>query len=78
MARSLKAAHVDADLGDDDRCRQAANAGDGAEHFDGYTKGFDVAVDLLVDRGDGRVEGVDLVQVQLEQEAVMLGYPAVQ
>jgi hypothetical protein len=41
-------------------------------------KGSTLRVDLLVDAGDGRIEGVDLVQMQLEQEAVMLGHPAAQ
>ena len=34
---------------------EAADAGIGGRHFDGGEKGFDVAVDLLVDAGNGRV-----------------------
>ena len=36
-------------------------------------KGFEVALDLLVDLGDGRIDGIDLVQMQLEQKTVMPG-----
>ena len=33
-------------------------------------------VDLLIDAGDGLVEGVDLLEVKGEQEAVAPGHPA--
>ena len=51
MASGFKAAHVDADLGDDHLGRNAV------QHFAGDPKRFDVAVDLLIDAGDGRVLG---------------------
>ena len=35
-------------------------------------------VDLLVDLGDGRVEGVDWSQMQAQQEAMVSGHPALQ
>ena len=35
-------------------------------------------VDLLIDAGDGLVEGVDLLEVKGEQEAVVPGHPAAQ
>ena len=45
--------------------RERADAGNAAQHFDGDAKGFDVAVDLLIDAGDGRIHGIDLIQMQL-------------
>jgi hypothetical protein len=55
MAFGGETAHVDADLRHDHLGRKAAEAGNGAQHFDGFTKGFDVAVDLLVNASDGRI-----------------------
>jgi hypothetical protein len=40
-------AHIDTDLRHDHLDREAADPGNGFKHFDGYAKGFDVAVDLL-------------------------------
>jgi uncharacterized protein with FMN-binding domain len=58
--------------------REAANAGDGGQHFDGCAKGFYVAVDLLIDAGKGRIESIDLVQMKSQHEAVMSRHPATQ
>jgi hypothetical protein len=68
VARGRKAAHVDAYLGYDYLCREGADARKGAQHFDGGAKGFDVRAHLLVDAGDGRIEAVNLIQMQLEQK----------
>ena len=78
MARGLEAAHVDADLCDQHLCCQGADTRDSGQLFDSGAKGFDVRAHLLVDVGDGRVDGVDLIQVQLEQEAFMRGDSATQ
>jgi len=78
MAFGLEAAHVDADLRHHDLGREAADARDGGEPFDGYAKGFDVAVDLLIDAGNGRVYSIEMVQMQLQHEAVMSGCPSAQ
>ena len=46
MAFGAEAAHIDADLRHHYLSREAADSRDGGEHFDGYAKRFDVAVDL--------------------------------
>jgi hypothetical protein len=46
---------------------RGAEAGNGAEHFDGYPKGFDVGVDLLIDAGKGCVQSINLVQMEPER-----------
>ena len=76
MAGVREAAHVDADLGDDDLRGQVTEAGDGAQQPDRLTERVKSAVHLLVDRGDGSLQGIDLTQVQAQQEAVALGDPA--
>jgi hypothetical protein len=58
--------------------QEAAEAGNGAQHFDGYTKRFDVAVDLLIDASHGCVQSIDLLQMQPQHEAVMGRHPAAQ
>jgi hypothetical protein len=60
MAFGAEAAHIDTDLRHDHLGCEAADAGDGDQHFDGYAKGFDVAVDLLIDAGNGRIHIVEL------------------
>ena len=45
---------------------------------DGGAKGLDVGVDLRIDLGDRRVERVDLLEMQAQQEAMVLGHPAAQ
>src|SRR3954466_10464516 len=53
VARGREAAHVDADLGDDDLRGQVTEAGDGAQQPDRLTERVEIAVHLLVDLGDG-------------------------
>jgi hypothetical protein len=67
-----EARHVDADLGDEDLGGGVADSGCGRQDFDFGTKGLDGRAHLLVDGGNGALESLDLVQVQLEQEAMML------
>ena len=78
MAFGAEAAHIDADLRHHYLSREAADSRDGGEHFDGYAKRFDVAVDLLIDAGNGDIQSIALVQVQPQQEAVMGRHPATQ
>jgi hypothetical protein len=35
-------------------------------------------VDLAIDSVDGGIEGIDVLEVQLQQEAVVIGHPAAQ
>src|SRR3954465_14295488 len=73
VAGGREAAHVDADLGDDDLRGQVTDAGDRAQQPDRLTKRVEIAVHLLVDLGNGDLQGIDLTQVQAQQEAVALG-----
>ena len=73
-----EAAHVDPNLGHDHLGREAADTGDGAQHFDGDTKGFDAAVDLLIDAGNGRIHRLQMIQMQPQHKAVMGRHPAMQ
>ncbi len=78
MAFGLEAAHVDADLRDHHLGRQRTDAGDGGQHFDGYAKGFDVGTHLLIDRGDGFIHSIEMVQMQPQHEAMMGRHPSAQ
>src|SRR4051812_15447400 len=70
VAGGREAVHVDANLGDDDLRGQVTDAGDGAQQPDRLTERVEIAVHLLVDLGDGGRQGIDLTQVQAQQEAV--------
>ena len=70
MTFGLEAAHVDADFRDHHLGGEIADTGNGGEHFDGYTKGFEVAIDLLIDAVDGRIYSIEMIQMQLQQEAM--------
>ncbi len=67
MAGGREAAHVDADLGDDDLRGQVTEAGDGAQQPDRLTERVEIAVHLVVDLGDGGLQSIDLTQVQAQQ-----------
>ena len=56
----------------------SARMTDGGQQQDGYAKRLDLHIDLPIDRAVGDVESFDMVQVQLQQEAVVIGHPAVQ
>src|SRR6202051_3140611 len=55
-------AHIGTDLRHDHLGREAADARNGFQHFDGYAKGFDVAVDLLINAANGRIQSIQLIQ----------------
>jgi hypothetical protein len=57
--------------------RPATDPRDRGQDGDPRTKGLDIGVDLAIDLSNGRVDGIDLLEVQL-QEAVVLGRPAAQ
>jgi len=73
-----EAAHVAADLGKDDASAQFVDPRNGGQQVDGGAKGLDLSVDLLIDGADRRVDGVDLLQMQAQQKAVMPGEAAAQ
>src|SRR5215469_12005585 len=63
-----EAAHVAADLGEDDASAQFVDAGNGGQQMDRGAKGLDLSVDLLIDGLDRRVYGVYLLQMQAQQK----------
>ena len=67
-----------ADFGNDDFGGKGADAGDRAQDGDCLPKGLDVGVNLLVDFGNGRIDGVDLLKKQAQDKAVMLGAASTQ
>ncbi len=73
-----KPAHVGSDLGHDDLGRRAAYTGDRDQQFNGGTKRFEVGLDLPIDAGDRCIQGVEVVRMQPQQEAVMGRHPAAQ
>jgi len=66
-----KPAHVDADLRQDDLGADFADPRDGAQLLDGVTKGGESCIDLPIDRGDAGIEHVDLLQMEIEQKAMV-------
>ena len=56
----------------------AATQGIEGEELGRGTKGGEVGIDLPIDLSNGRIEGIDLLQMQAQQEAVMLLHPAVE
>ncbi len=66
-----KAAHVDADLGQKGLGAEVVEARNGLYDLGGLTKGVEIGLHLLVDPRDRPIEGVDLLQMELEQEAVV-------
>ena len=74
MALAREAAHVDADLGDDDLGTELADARNSAQDLDRRAKGLDVGLDLLVNSGYGLTEGGHVVQMQPQHEPVMCGH----
>src|SRR4029077_14297303 len=89
MSSGREAAHVAADLGEYGVRRQAANAGDRRQAPDQLAKGWrsvghlrvhavDLPGDLSIDLPDRPIERIPLLQMQLQQKAVVLAQPAMQ
>ena len=60
MPGGRKAAHVGADLGDDDLSGQVTDAWDAPQQLDCLAKRAEIAVHLGIDLGDGDIERIDL------------------
>src|SRR6266436_3825179 len=84
-----KAVHVATDLGHDGGGRQGADSGDGAQKLDQGAKGdltarplrmqaADPLIDLAVDLSDRPIQAIPLLQVQVEEKAVVVRQPPVQ
>ena len=89
MPGGREAAHVAADLGEDRRRREDTDAGDRAQQQDQLAKGhlsvlrrrvhaLDPSIDLPIDVLDRRIRCIPLCEMQLQQEAVMIGQPPMQ
>ena len=63
--------HVGADLGQDDLGAQFADPRDRAQLLDRVTKAGERGIGLPVDVGDAGIKGVDLLQMQPEQETML-------
>jgi hypothetical protein len=66
-----KPAHVGADLRQDDLGAQFADPTDHAQLLDGVTKGSQPGIDLPINRGDAGIERHDLLQMEIEQGAMV-------
>ena len=73
MGGGGEAAHVGADLGEDDGGRERAHAGDGGQPRGGLAERFEALAQLGVDLGDGGVDRIRLAEVDPEQQTLMVG-----
>ncbi len=64
MAGRREAAHVGADLSEKDAGRQFSDSGNAGQDRDQVAKGREVGLDLLIDLGDGPVQGIDLLKME--------------
>ena len=78
MTMGREAVHIGTDLGHDGAGAQLADPGDRDQEGDGGAKGLKVGLDLAIDLGNGDVDGIDVLKVQAQHEAVMVGQPAAQ
>ena len=68
MAGGREAAHINANLGDDDLCAQVADAWNATQQADCRTKGLEIVLHPLVDLSGGVIQHVDLAQMQAQLE----------
>lgn len=59
-------APVDADLRNHHFSFQAADDGDGSQHFHGYAKALELGAHLMIDSGDSRIHSLRMVRVNLQ------------
>ena len=78
MCRRGKSAHVSADFGGNDSCTEFADSRNGDQQFDGDAKGGNTSFHLAIDLAKSGINGVDLLKVQPQQEAVVRHDPAAQ
>jgi len=68
--------HIETDLGDQHLRGRLADTRDGHQPTASLIERDELAVDLLVDAGDRRVEMVDIREMQPQHRAVMVAEPA--
>ena len=78
MTAGGKAGHVNSDLGKNCLCSQGLDARNGSYLFDGGAKGRNGGLHLLVDSGNGGIEGVDLIEMKAQEEAMLRRHAAAQ
>ena len=78
MADGGKPRHVDADFGDEHPGSRVAQAGHRRQEVDGGAKGTERVSDARFDGRDRGIQGVDLREMQLDQEPMMIGDASVQ
>jgi hypothetical protein len=66
MPRGREAAHIVADLGHDDPGTEVTDPRDRGQDGNRRAKGLDIGVDLPIDLRNRRVDGIDLLEVQLQ------------
>ena len=78
MGRRREPAHVATDLGDDAGGGERADAWDGGQPSGGLLKGIEALTECGIERAESAVDGVDLVEVDLQQLPLMFGESATQ
>ena len=78
MPGGRETAHVDADLTDDHRRREVADAGNGGQSRDGGPKGRQTRREFGIDVCDCPLERVDLLEMQAQQQPLRGAEPALQ
>ena len=73
-----KPTHVGADLRHNDLSAELADPRDSAQPFDGVTKAGEPGIDLPIKLGYSGVKGINLLHMQLEQEAMVAFDPSTQ
>src|SRR6185437_15234620 len=87
MSGSREAAHITADLGEDRGCRQQADARDRTKAGDQVAKGrlsggrllvhaVDLLGDPLIELAYCRIDGIPLLEMQLQQKTMLIAQPA--
>jgi hypothetical protein len=76
--RRGKSAHVSADFGANDSCTEFADSRNRSQQFDGDAKGGNTSFHLAIDLAKSGINGIDLLKVQPQQEAVVRHDPATQ
>lgn len=78
MRLAREGAHVGADLGKDAGDRQRGQTRGRAQPHDGLAKGLKPLTQLPIERRDSSLDGIDLTQMNAQEEALVVGQPAVQ
>lgn len=76
MRLAREGAHVQADLGQDASNRECGEARHRAQPRDGLAKGLKPPAQLTIERRDSSLDGIDLTQMDAQQQALVLGQPA--